>query len=339
MNKMKIKLENSLMWNATIDESLLKLQLNSLAPIALFVYRRPDHTRRVLQALSENELSSSSLLYIFADGPKTDASEEEKNQIAEVRQIIRSKAWCGKIQIFEAQTNQGLADSIISGVTKVVECHGRIIVLEDDIVTSPFFLRYMNDALIRYANEERVMHVAGFMPSMDSHDKPEYFFLRNSSCWGWATWHRAWRNFHNDPTPYLAEFGPKDILRFNLDGTHNFWGQLQANRDGLLKTWAVFWYACVFSHNGLCLHPRESFVENIGFDNSGTHCKSGSYLSVKLVSKYRPNFPEIISEDTIAMVAYQSRGSVFGHGRAENFMSKQWRELKKAVQNMVLHVR
>lgn len=281
------------------------ISFSQLAPIVLFVYNRPVHTARVLQALSKNKLSSSSMIYVFSDGPCEDASENDYDKVHEVRRIVNSKQWCGKLEIIETDYNRGLADSIISGVTEIVERHRRVIVLEDDIVTSPFFLSYMNDALNRYEDEKKVMHVAAYMPSLGKSDLPDYFFMRNSSCWGWATWQRAWCHFNNDPMQYLNSYSTEEILRFNLDGAYDFWGQLQANKNGTIKTWAVYWYASVFRHGGLCLHPRESFTENIGFDGSGIHCNVASPWSVTLVQNYQPIFPDVIQENELAEVAYR----------------------------------
>ena len=245
------------------------------------------------------------MIYVFSDGPCEDASENDYDKVHEVRRIVNSKQWCGKLEIIETDYNRGLADSIISGVTEIVERHRRVIVLEDDIVTSPFFLSYMNDALNRYEDEKKVMHVAAYMPSLGKSDLPDYFFMRNSSCWGWATWQRAWCHFNNDPMQYLNSYSTEEILRFNLDGAYDFWGQLQANKNGTIKTWAVYWYASVFRHGGLCLHPRESFTENIGFDGSGIHCNVASPWSVTLVQNYQPIFPDVIQENELAEVAYR----------------------------------
>lgn len=243
----------------------------NLAPIVLFVYNRPWHTRKTLEALAKNEYAEQSALFIYSDGPKSDANEQEHKQIQEVRSIIQSKKWCKEVTIKEAPENLGLADSIIKGVTEVVEKHGAVIVLEDDIVTSKGFLKYMNDALNLYENEKQVMHIAASMLPIKE-QLPETFFFNVCSCHGWATWSRAWQHLRTDPFELLLELKDKDLLdRFNIEGTENFANQLERNISGALHTWAIKWYATVFLKNGFCLHPKKSIVNNIGCDGSGVH--------------------------------------------------------------------
>ncbi|MCS6968878.1 MAG: glycosyltransferase [Cytophagales bacterium] len=247
----------------------------SLAPIVLFVYKRPWHTQQTLEALAANELADQSILYIFADGPQTDATEEQKEKIRQVRELIRSRKWCKEVHIVERQRNWGLADNIIDGVTQIVNRYGRIIVLEDDLVTSPGFLRYMNEALELYANEPRVMHISGYMFPVEG-KLPDTFFYNANSCWGWATWARAWKYFINDPL-YLYRQVTKSknsIRRFNIENSCPFTSQLEANIIGTLKTWCVRWYASFFIAGGYALYPRCSLVNNIGHDSSGEHCNA-----------------------------------------------------------------
>ena len=134
-----------------------------LAPIIVFAYNRPYHLRQTLEALSENDLSDQSNLIIFCDGPKNNASPEQLEAIKEVRSIAHAKKWCKKVIVEESEYNKGLADSIVNGVSSVVEEYGRVIVLEDDIVTSRGFLKYMNDALELYEHDDQVMHISGYM--------------------------------------------------------------------------------------------------------------------------------------------------------------------------------
>lgn len=248
-----------------------------LAPIALFVYNRPWHTEQTLEALRRNRWAKDSIIYIYADGPKNGIGTEELEKINEVRKLVNSISWCKEIVIVERDSNFGLANSIISGVTDVVKSHGKIIVLEDDIVTSPGFLDYMNQALTMYAEEERVMHISGYrLPSNKA--LPNSFFYNITTCWGWATWDRAWESFNQDAAYLFYEINRNgDWNKFNLDNSYPFYGDLVRNIDGRICTWAVKWYASVFIDNGFCLHPGMSLVRNIGHDGSGVHC---SYNSV-----------------------------------------------------------
>lgn len=252
-----------------------------LAPVVLFVYNRPWHTRQTLEALEKNELSSKSMLYVYCDGPKENASQEDLIKIRKVRDIVKEKSWCGQVKIIERSKNMGLADSIISGVSEVINKHGKVIVLEDDIVTSSAFLNYLNDALEYYKDEERVMHISAYLPPIDN-NLPDFFFFNQTSCWGWGTWQKKWSYFENDPKYLLSKIiHTKRIKEFNMENSYTFSSHLEANINGSLKTWAIKWHASVFIKNGLCLHPKKSYVRNIGFDNSGENCGNTELFDVK----------------------------------------------------------
>jgi hypothetical protein len=252
---------------------------NKLAPIVLFVYNRPWHTLQTLESLKNNELASESELFIYADGPKDDASIEDLEKIKETREIVRDNNWCGKVHIFESNHNKGLANSVINGVTEVINKFGKIIVLEDDIVTSKGFLRYMNDALDFYKNNHRVMHISGYMFPLKC-KLPETFFYNATSCWGWGTWKHSWDLINLDANDLLEKINLKGNLdNFDYKKTFGFIQQLQQNANGILKTWAIKWHASVYLANGFCLHPNISLVNNIGHDLSGQNCVSTDVFS------------------------------------------------------------
>lgn len=253
----------------------------SLSPIALFVYNRPEHTQKTIKALQKNKLAPNSELFIFSDGPRT--TKDEKN-VKLIRDYIKNITGFKKIVIEEKNKNQGLADSITGGVTKIVNKYGKIIVLEDDIVTSPYFLNYMNDALNLYKNEPQVMHIAGYLSPIKKTKLPETFFYNQASCWGWATWKRAWKYFDNDANRLYTQIKEKKLTKqFNsYGGGNNFENQLISNISGEIKTWAIKWQASVFLQNGLCLHPNRSLVENIGFDGTGENCSKKNIYDIKL---------------------------------------------------------
>lgn len=261
--------------------------MNSLAPIVLFVYNRPDHTRRTLEALAANVLADASTLYVYADGPKPEASSIDRKNIQQTRRVLQERKWCKQVRIIESDYNQGLADSIVEGVTEVVNKHGKAIVLEDDIVTSPGFLTYMNNALSLYQNEDKVMHVSGFfLPVKDPEILPETFFYNQTSCWGWGTWNRSWKFFEADARKLLGEvIKTQRIDEFNIDNSYPFIDQLKANAEGSLSTWAVKWQASVFLQSGLCLHPQRSMIKNIGFDGTGVHCGTSSVYETDMIAQ------------------------------------------------------
>ncbi len=246
-----------------------------LAPIVLFVYNRPWHTQQTLEALFLNDLADESQLIIYADGAKGNASDEEIEKINEVRSIIRMKSWCKSVEIIESPINKGLANSIIEGVTKIVNHYGKIIVLEDDIVTSESFLIYMNNCLNMYLTDDAVMHVSGYMyPTRYNKRLPNTFFLRSISCWGWGTWSRAWEKFEKNPKQQIELLNKRNLWHaFNVAGSNDsFQKQLEQNETHEINTWAIFWYTTVFLNKGLALFPKTSFVQNIGHDGSGIHC-------------------------------------------------------------------
>lgn len=252
----------------------------ALAPIVLFTYNRPDHTLRTLEALKKNILANQSLLFIYCDGAKENASQEVQTKIKEVRAIVRSEKWCKEVQIIERKKNWGLADNILDGVTEIVNNYGKIIVLEDDIYTSPGFLSYMNQALDLYQAQERVMHISGYMFPIDTQSNASTFFYTATTCWGWATYKRSWKLLIRDPKLIWNYLEENDLFdEFNLGGYANFSRQLRQNIEGTIKTWAIKWHSSVFINKGLCLHPHRSLVQNIGNDNSGTNSANTDYHS------------------------------------------------------------
>jgi hypothetical protein len=241
----------------------------NLAPITLFVYNRPWHTRQTIEALQKNDLATESDLFIYADGPK---KAEHAGAGDEVREYIRGVDGFKSVTIVEREENWGLARSIISGVTEVVNSIGRIIVLEDDLLTSPFFLRYMNDALDLYDNEEGVISIHAYTFPLNS-SLPETFFLKGTGCWGWATWERSWKIFEPNGQKLLENIIARRLENeFDLNGAYPYTRMLKDQISGKNDSWAVRWHASGFLKDKLTLHYKQSFTCNIGFDGSGTHC-------------------------------------------------------------------
>ncbi len=250
------------------------------APIVLFVYNRPFHTCQTVTGLQNNDLAKDSELFIFSDGPK---SESDRAKVQEVRDYVKTIRGFKNLTITERINNIGLAQSIISGVTEIVNKFGKVIVLEDDLVTSPFFLRYMNDALEFYDNEKKIMHVSGGTYPIGDFSTDYTYFLRIPLCWDWGTWKRAWDDFDNK-IEIMQQFNSQMISKVNFDNTYPYWEQLELNRTGKIQTWFVFWYVKVFLTDGLALFPRRSLVKNIGNDGSGVHCGKTDVYDVTLSS-------------------------------------------------------
>ncbi len=256
----------------------------TLAPIVIFAYNRPDHLRRTLDALSKNDLASESVLYIFCDGKKQDATDEQSHRIAKNRDVAHQATGFKEVRVIERDHNIGLKDNIVSAVTEIVNQYGRIITLEDDIVTSFGFLRYMNDALELYAHEEKVMHISGYMWPHKGH-LPETFFYEVPCPWGWATWQRAWK-YYNDDADFLYHIWEQDWARFNKFGSDYLQKQLKQNYQGTISTWFIKWHAVLLLRNALTLYPHTSLVNNIGFDDDSTNCYATNKFDIKELAEY-----------------------------------------------------
>jgi hypothetical protein len=239
------------------------------APIAFFAYKRPQHTLQSLESLAQNEGAAESELFIFCDAPKR---QEDQESVKQVREVVRSKQWCGTVNIIERETNLGLANSIIRGVTDLCDEYGSVIVIEDDLVLSPFFLNYMNKALNLYKNEPSVMQISGYMFPVKLELETDAIFLPFSTSWGWATWQRAWKCFDLSMSGY-EQLKEESLLRykFDLDASYPYFKMLESQRINQIDSWAIVWYLSVFMRQGMTLFPTQSLVRNIGFDGSGTH--------------------------------------------------------------------
>lgn len=271
-----------------------------LAPIVLFVYNRPWHTQQTVEALQKNVLAEESDLYIFADGPKETATEEQKERIRQVREYIHQITGFKQIIIYESAQNIGCADSIIAGISSVLKEHEKIIVVEDDIVTSRYFLRFMNDALDFYEQDSRIYMIGGFklgfkIPWWYSHD---VFIVHRSCSWGWATWKNRWIMADWNVSDYNSFVrNKKEIDRFCRGGNDMF-PMLQKQMEGKIDAWDIRWDYCMYKHNAYCLWPTNSWSNNIGFDGSGVHCENDSSKDVtELHNSYKVKFVRDISAD------------------------------------------
>ena len=251
------------------------------APIALFVYNRPAHTRRTVEALRNNKLAAESDLIIFSDAAK---DADSASSVREVRDCIGSIRGFKSVRTIARARNLGLAQSIIDGVTEVCGEFGRVIVLEDDLVTSAHFLRFMNEALDAYEGEQRVGSVHGYWYPVGS-QVPDTFFLRIASSWGWATWSRAWQLFERDGGKLLAELRRRKLARtFDLEGAIAYTRMLEDQIAGKNDSWAIRWDASIFLADKMSLYPGVSLVQNIGFDGSGRHSAVSDAFNTRLAA-------------------------------------------------------
>ncbi len=289
--------------------------MSDLAPIALFVYNRPEHTRRTLDALAANPLASRSDLIICADGPK---DARDAALVKEVRKIAGAVTGFKRVRIESKERNIGLANSIIAGVSDICESSGRVIVLEDDLVVAPQFLDYMNAGLDRYAGSPQVYQLSGYLfPGCEGEGRPR--FLPLTTTWGWATWARAWKSMDKEASAVvLLRSDPEFRNRFDLNGAYDYSGMVEQQLRGAIDSWGVRWYLSVFARGGLTLYPGSSLVENIGFDGSGTHGAGHADLNRKVpVSQgfHSNDLPRDFVVDRECMNAIEGLLRSIGRGR------------------------
>lgn len=248
--------------------------MSDATPIILFTYNRPEHTRRTLESLALNDLASRSELTIYCDGPRAEKDVEATEQ---VREVVRRTTGFARVTVVERSENLGLAKSLINGIDDALAEHDGVIVMEDDLVTSPHFLRFMNDGLGRYADEDQVVGISGYRFPV-TRPMPETFFLPGAFCWGWATWRRGWALYEHDAEALLAGIIQKDLIyEFDFRGTDPMTQILQwtVNRDSRVDSWASRWMGSACLNRKLTLYPGRTLVANIGFDGSGNHSTFG----------------------------------------------------------------
>ena len=297
----------------------------NLAPIVLFVYNRPWHTQQTVEALQKNELVSESELFIYSDEAK---NKDVQKSVDEVRDYIAKIKGFKKVTIIKRSKNLGLDPSIIDGVTEIVNRYGKIIVLEDDIVTSTYFLKFMNESLEFYENKKEVWHVSGWNYPIDTEGLGDVFLYRLMNCWGWATWADRWRYYESNIQLSTKKFSNIQINKLNLSiNMNNFWSQVSVNLKEKDSNWDIRWYVTIFNHQGLCLNPSQSFVENIGIDGSGVHCGDNNIFISQLSLKKHIKFTDVLKENDIALEKIQK----FYLSQKKSFLERVLNKIKRFI--------
>jgi hypothetical protein len=249
------------------------------APIALFVYKRLSHLQQCVEALKKNQYADQSDLIIFSDGTK---NESDDPAVKAVRDFLPTITGFRSVHVVAHDQNLGLSASILKGVTDVVGKYGKVIVMEDDLIASRYFLKFMNDGLDTFENDDRVISIHGYLYPVKA-ELPSYFFLRGADCWGWATWKRGWDLLETDGKALLKELTESgETKRFNFNNSYPYLQMLEDRIVGKNNSWAILWYASAFLKNKLTLYPGISLVQNIGNDNSGTHSKQTDKYDVQM---------------------------------------------------------
>lgn len=252
-----------------------------LAPICLFTYNRPAETRQTVESLKLNYLAKESRLIVFSDGSK---NETALPKVVEVRKYLHTITGFKTIEIIESPINKGLANSIITGVTKVIEKYGKVIVLEDDLVSSPNFLNFMNQALDFYTENSKIFSISGYsmqLPSLKAYNEDYYLGYRASS-WGWGTWKNRWESVDWQVKDYSSFiWNPVKHYKFMRAGSdlpYMLWKQM----NGKIDSWAIRWCYYQFKKDQLTVFPSKSMIESVGIGVAATHTKKTTRFNVSI---------------------------------------------------------
>jgi hypothetical protein len=294
-----------------------------LAPIVLFTYNRPDHTKRTIESLGSNKLADQSDLIIFSDAAKTEIDELK---VKEVREFLHTISQFRSVTIKERKFNYGLANNIIDGVTEIFKSSEKVIVMEDDLLTSPYFLEYTNKALDLYERENDVLSIHGYIYPV-RRKMPDTFFLNDPGCLGWATWKNRWEEYEPDGKKLLQQLRQKNLTaEFDYDNTYPFTKILKYQVHGKNSSWAIRWYAYALLNKKLTLYPGRSLVFHIGNDGSGTNTGSSNELDVELSKE--PILVEPIRV-AVSIEAREAFKDYFRHSR--NFFNRGIKKIRKML--------
>ena len=297
------------------------MERKELAPIILFAYNRPKHVKQVLEALQKNKLSEQSELFIFSDGGK---DFEDEELVEETRKILDNTTGFKKTTVIKRPVNFGLAANVIDGVSTIIEKYGKVIVLEDDLITSPTFLSFMNKALNVYENVDEVAHIHSFCYA--GLNLPDTFFIKWVGSTGWATWRKSWRLFERNGEKLLAELKEKKLTKaFDFNGKYPYTRMLKRQIAGRNNSWAIRWNASLFLNNKLSLNTGKSLIYNIGFDGSGMHSGSQDFYNMGLFDgELEIKKPEMIKESVDARKQFENF-----YAKTNSFGAKVKRRLQR----------
>ncbi len=272
--------------------------MTDVAPVALFAFNRPAHTAETLAALAANDRADETRVTVFCDGPR---SHDDRPGVEEVRRVARNARGFESVRVVERPENLGLARSVIRGVSETLEENETVIVVEDDLITSPYFLRFMNDGLGAYAEEERVISVCGYTYPTEQ-DRAGPALVPGAHCWGWATWRRGWSLFEPDPMKLLRGLEQSNLIyEFDIEGSFPHTLLLRGAAAGRGDSWALRWMGAAILHGRLTLYPGRSMVHNAGMDDSGTHGKATDLYDTSVADKPL-NLVETLTEpDSLAL--------------------------------------
>lgn len=284
---------------------------SNYAPICLFTYNRLEETKKTVKALQDNFLAKESDLYIYSDGPKNDS---DLDKLLQVRSFLKSIEGFKSIVLIKSETNKGLANSIISGVSEVIKIHKKVIVLEDDLITSPNFLNFMNQSVLYYVNDPKVFSISGYtmnLKGLDALDEDFYFGCRASS-WGWATWRDRWESVDWKVSSYKTFISNKEaVQKFNIGGS-DMTSMLKSQMRGEIDSWAIRFCFQQYIDDLVCVFPKVSKVQSIGFSKEATHTVGATKFITKLDTSNKTifNFYPFIKYDSNLLIAFRKKFSI-----------------------------
>jgi Glycosyl transferase family 2 len=255
-----------------------------LAPVVIFVYARPEHTKRTIEALAQNYLAKETEVFIYSDAAKGEKTVDKVRMVREYIDSLPQKNLFKSIKIIKSQSNKGLANSVISGVSEIIDKYGRVIVLEDDLVSSRDFLQYMNDALNFYGKDHDIWSISGYTFNIDiPKDYKSDVYLSYRGCsWGWATWKDRWEKVDWDVSDYNHFKNDKRARKMFNRGGRDMANMLDLQMEGKIDSWAIRWCYTQYKLGMLTVYPVVSRIKNIGLDGSGTHSGITSKYDVVL---------------------------------------------------------
>lgn len=287
------------------------MRTDTYAPICLFTYNRLEETKKTVEALQLNNLASKSELYVFSDGWKNDEGEKK---IKTVRDYLKTVTGFKSVIIKEATTNKGLATSIIDGVTEVLQSYENVIVLEDDLITAPNFLDFMNQSLSFYKDNLSVFSISGYtmnLPSLKKENK-DYYFAYRASSWGWGTWKRSWVDIDWDIKNYQEIFTSKAAQKKLNKGGSDMYRMLQNQLNKKIDSWAIRWCYNQSIRNQYTVYPVKSKVISIGFGENATHTKTTKRFDTELdkSNKIRFSFNNTIDPNKTLLREFKFKFSI-----------------------------
>lgn len=271
----------------------------SLAPIVLFVYNRLEHTIKTVESLAKNPLAKQSLLYIFSDGAKDKCGEDKVNEVRDYVNNLGNKNFFKKVKVFESQTNQGLAESIISGVSKVITENGKVIVMEDDLLSAPDFLDFMNQSLNFYQKNETVGSISGYSPlvTLPKEYTKDIWMAPRSSSLGWATWRERWNDVNWNVDDFdTFKTDKKAIRQFNSCGSDRYDRLRRQIQEGA-NSWSILFGYWQFRAGLNTVFPSKTRIQHIGWDGSGVHQKYEGVLDTQVSNVATPFCLSSVSVD------------------------------------------